>query len=258
MIYDCFPFLNELDLLDIRLHELNEIVDKFILVESTITHRGKPKSLYYQKNKDKFKEFNDKIVHIVVDTYPDDSPWERERYQPSQACQALEKCTEKDIVMISDVDEIPRASIVKNLTPDKFYKLEMREFHYWLNCITGLSYGTTSTCNYQSGITTFDNLAGVRHFASGELIKNAGWHFSYMAPAENIKYKLESFMPGDYLGWSIEQTKEWIERNPPEDFQKGAYGRKMQLVNFDETFPKYLLDNLNKFRHMIHPSMVIK
>lgn len=257
MIYDCFPFFYELELLDIRLHELYKVVDKFVLVEATFTHQGKPKPLYYQENKDKFKDFNDKIIHVVVDNFPIDDPYERERYQPSQASRILKECSPYDIIMISDADEIPRASVVKELSPYIFYKLETKEFHYWLNCTTGLKYGTISVCDYPSGIATFETLAGVRHFASGTPIKDAGWHFSYIAPAENIKLKLESFMPGDYLGWSVAQIKEFIERNPPEDFQKGAYGRKMQIVDFDETFPKYLLDNLSKFKHMIHPGTKI-
>lgn len=256
MIYDCFPFLNELELLDIRLHELDEVVDKFVLVEATITHQGKPKPLYYQENKDKFKDFNDKIIHIVVDDFPTDNPFDREHYQPSQACRALENCSPNDIIMISDADEIPKASAVKELSPRKICKLEAKEFHYWLNCSTGLKCGTVGVCDYPSGIATFETLANVKCYTPQSLIKDAAWHFSYMAPAENIKLKLESFMPGDYLGWSINQIKECIESNPPRDFQKGAYGRKMQIVNFDETFPKYLLDNLNKFKHMIYPGSI--
>ena len=51
MVYDCFLFFNELDLLEVRMHELNNSVDFFVLQESTKTHSGKPKSLYFQENK---------------------------------------------------------------------------------------------------------------------------------------------------------------------------------------------------------------
>jgi beta-1,4-mannosyl-glycoprotein beta-1,4-N-acetylglucosaminyltransferase len=66
MIVDCFIFYNELDILKKRLRYLDSVVDKFVLVESTATFRGIPKELYYQNNKDIFKEWNDKIVHVVV------------------------------------------------------------------------------------------------------------------------------------------------------------------------------------------------
>ena len=65
MIYDCFLFNNEIEILDIRLHELFGVVDKFVLVESTVTHTNKQKRLHYLENKSRFKKFKDKIIHIV-------------------------------------------------------------------------------------------------------------------------------------------------------------------------------------------------
>ena len=70
MIYDCFMFFNELDVLEIRLNELYHAVDKFILVEATKTHAGKDKTLFFNENKQKFSKFLDKIQHIIIDEYP--------------------------------------------------------------------------------------------------------------------------------------------------------------------------------------------
>ena len=70
MIVDCFTFYNEMDVLKRRLRYLNSVVDKFVLVESTVTHRGEPKELYYEKHKEEFSEWNDKIVHVVVRDNP--------------------------------------------------------------------------------------------------------------------------------------------------------------------------------------------
>ena len=64
-VYDCFPFFNELELLEVRLGELYDHVDKFVIVECTETYRGKPKPLYYAENKNRFEKFSDKIIHIV-------------------------------------------------------------------------------------------------------------------------------------------------------------------------------------------------
>ena len=69
-IIDAFIFFNELELLDIRLNILNDKVDKFILVESTVSFTGKEKPLYYNDNKHLFKKFNDKIIHCIVDDVP--------------------------------------------------------------------------------------------------------------------------------------------------------------------------------------------
>lgn len=71
MIYDCFTFFNELELLELRLHELADVVDKFVLVEATKTHSNKSKPLYYWENRSRFGEFHDKIIHIIVDDLPD-------------------------------------------------------------------------------------------------------------------------------------------------------------------------------------------
>jgi beta-1,4-mannosyl-glycoprotein beta-1,4-N-acetylglucosaminyltransferase len=84
MIYDCFTFFNELDILEIRLNILKNVVDKFVLVEATRTHQGKEKPLYFSENKARYKEFEDKIIHIVIDEYPPyegKSAWVLERYQ---------------------------------------------------------------------------------------------------------------------------------------------------------------------------------
>ena len=68
-IYDCFTFFNELEILDLRLKELNNHVDYFVLVEATLTHTGKSKDLIFEKNKNKFSEYLDKIIHIKVDDF---------------------------------------------------------------------------------------------------------------------------------------------------------------------------------------------
>jgi beta-1,4-mannosyl-glycoprotein beta-1,4-N-acetylglucosaminyltransferase len=70
MIFDCFIFFNEFELLEIRLNELNDVVDKFVLVEATKTHQGKDKPLYFEENKKRFSDFSNKMIHIAVSDYP--------------------------------------------------------------------------------------------------------------------------------------------------------------------------------------------
>ena len=71
MIVDAFIFYNELKMLEYRLNILYEKIDYFILVESTKTHKGSPKKLYFNDNKDNFHNYLDKIIHIIVDDMPD-------------------------------------------------------------------------------------------------------------------------------------------------------------------------------------------
>ena len=139
MIIDCFPFFNELDLLDIRLKLLDNIVDKVVLVESTRTFTLSKKKLFYKENKDRYKKYKDKIVHVIVD----DSPalfnkffihkpknifWllknkksiflnahDIDFYQKNQVFKGLKNCNKNDILMLSDLDEIPNPSIFEDL-----------------------------------------------------------------------------------------------------------------------------------------------
>ena len=90
MIFDCFTFNDELELLEIRLNVLKDVVDRFVLVEATKTFTNKSKPLIYEENKDRFKEFADKIIHIVVDDFPDDdNPWARENWQRNKIMEGL-------------------------------------------------------------------------------------------------------------------------------------------------------------------------
>lgn len=119
MIFDCFAFFNELEILDIRLHELSPIVDKFVLVEAHHTFQGNRKPLYYDENKNLFKKFHDKIIHVPFE-FPEninnlfsrtkDSTWAREYHQRDRIGLGLTTARPDDLIIVSDVDEIPSAA----------------------------------------------------------------------------------------------------------------------------------------------------
>jgi beta-1,4-mannosyl-glycoprotein beta-1,4-N-acetylglucosaminyltransferase len=118
-IIDSFLFYNELDLLTYRLNLLNNIVDYFIIVESTHTFVGKEKSLFFNENKHLFEKFTNKIIHIIVDDFPHKYPniniatndvWNNEIFQRnaiSRGINYIENLVEYDVIIISDLDEIP-------------------------------------------------------------------------------------------------------------------------------------------------------
>ena len=64
-IYDCFQFFNEDTILDLRLNILDEFINFFVIVESTTDHQGNKKKINFDINR--FKKFQKKIIHIVVD-----------------------------------------------------------------------------------------------------------------------------------------------------------------------------------------------
>ena len=133
-----FSFFNELDLLEIRLHELNDVVDKFVIVEANKTHSGLEKPLWYLRYRSRYQDFWKKIIHIVVDDMPmspDEiqaaiSPqdrkwldtgyqlgdnWVRERYQRNAIMRGLIDCSPDDIIIIEDADEMVRPEILANI-----------------------------------------------------------------------------------------------------------------------------------------------
>lgn len=117
-IYDCFTFYNELDLLEIRLNELNSEVDYFVIVEATRTQTGNKKKLYFELNKKRYAKFKSKIIHIIIKDMPNikyNSAWVLENYQRNQIIKGLNKCDLKDIIFISDLDEIPNKNTFKKI-----------------------------------------------------------------------------------------------------------------------------------------------
>ena len=142
MIFDCFPFFNELDTLEIRLNELDKIVDFFILSEATKTFTGKDKPLYYQENKDRYSKFNHKILHVVINSYDGmdtANSWSMDRGQKQKGIDYLQNnvaLKPTDIVILSDCDEIPKASTIKNIIDKDWDRmsLKMSLFYYYINC----------------------------------------------------------------------------------------------------------------------------
>lgn len=208
MIYDCFTFFNELELLDIRLHELNDVVDKFVLVEGTVTFTNVKKKLYFEENKHLFKEFNNKIIHVVVKDSPNSSnPWEIERFQFNAISRGLKNAKPQHTILLSCVDEIPKALEGKRWaarSPKKTKVFLQQLFYYYLN------YGRADK-NFWKGtkmlrknmIPLYKDLYEIREKDADISIPNSGWHFSYIGGIKRIQQKLKAFSHTEYSGRSF-------------------------------------------------------
>jgi len=120
-VYDCFTFYNELDILELRLAELNEVVDTFVLVEATRTHSGNDKPLVFSENRKRYGQYLSRIWHVIVEDLPDPvngDRWIPERHQRRCIARALRQCKPSDLILVSDVDEIPAADDVQALSQD--------------------------------------------------------------------------------------------------------------------------------------------
>ena len=93
-------------------------MDKFVISEATETFSGLQKPLYYEENKDMFKEFEDKIIHIVVDDTPQGDTHYRDTFQKNAVTRGLKDCKDDDIIIFSDLDEIPNPDKISEILKD--------------------------------------------------------------------------------------------------------------------------------------------
>ena len=120
-LIDCFTFFNELDLLEIRLKYLYEIVDYFIIVEADTSFNGEMKQMLFKDNMDRFAPFKEKIIFVPIKMkyfeHERGVAWKREEYQRNCIQEGIVKLNLKDtdLVLISDIDEIPNKNILIDL-----------------------------------------------------------------------------------------------------------------------------------------------
>lgn len=274
MIYDCFPFFNELDLLEIRLNELAPVVDKFVLAEATRTHSNRSKPLYFAENKLRFKPFLDKIIHIVVDDFPpfDGNRWVLENYQRNALQRGLNNCRADDVIILSDLDEIVRPEAILEYRDQPGVKIfRQRMFYYYLNCeCYSQSWTAAKMVNYRylrspqwlrdyprssrvriSPLRRFVYRWGdrIRRVKIGPdiVIPDGGWHFSYLGGADAVLTKIQAFAHGEVDNESI-ANPEHIRRAL--EMSTDIYGRddtKFDLVSLDSSFPRYVYSNPERF-----------
>lgn len=285
MVYDCFTFFNELDILEIRFNILKNVVDKFVLVEATRTHQGKEKPLYFRENKARFKEFEDKIIHVIVNEYPPyegKSAWTLERYQREMITKGWKDCLKDDIILVSDVDEIPNPRMIQAYK-DKpgIFIFRQNMYYYFINCLnvsnsSNYKWDGTVMCKFGYNMRptqlrelsilyagTFAKKFLSRMYAKYKFfrwklsylkkvgsIENGGWHFSYLGGAEMIIKKLDAFAHTEYNKNEYKDPKK-IEEALKDG--KDIFGRNFEykFVPLDDTFPDFILRNKEKYNNLI-------
>jgi beta-1,4-mannosyl-glycoprotein beta-1,4-N-acetylglucosaminyltransferase len=242
-LFDCCTFFNELDLLEIRLETLDSVVDFFVIAEAPITYRADPKPLYFELNKQRFAKFLPKIRHIIVDDLPTekgfDQNWQRETLQRAALERGLADARDEDIIMLSDLDEIPTPAKIKEAITwhDTLRVFHMRFFSYFANCEShpGNAYWVgTGMTEYRLAKGRFEYVlkklpthlrmrpnASLRKRISMRLkelsilltrslrikrIRNGGHHFSWLGGADKVLQKRGAIsihggqvFPEDYL-----------------------------------------------------------
>lgn len=251
MIIDCFPFFDELELLEIRLNELASVVDRFVLSEATLTFSGKPKPLYFRENRERFSGFP--IEHVVIDDYTGidiTDPWAMDWGQKQRGLDAMLRrlCPSgDDMVILSDCDEIPRAEAVSLANSQSGWHEvvpHMPLYYYWLNCRQQGDFWRGGKWMRTDKWPCFQDIRQGRGDAT---VFEAGWHFSYMG---NIHRKIGSWAHVEYDKPPF-NTPGHIARCKREG--KDLFNRNVEYEFLSDLsyLPQYVLDNRERFEHLI-------
>jgi len=244
-VWSLTPFLNELDVLEIRLATLDDVVDFHVIGESTQTQSGKPKPLNFPPNSDRFARWAHKIIYRVIEMPGGLAPWEREKRQ--------RRClwygfigSAQDKILLSDVDEIPH--------PEAVYRARQNIL---------LCNMHVAKLNWRWKTPATEDANGFRWqiariFPAGAIQKGfdledarlehdlfpavgpVGWHLSWMG---DMEYKLAAFADQNLV--------------PHADLVGAANGGQLfpgiidQEVEWTDELPPYVIENKERFAHMM-------
>jgi beta-1,4-mannosyl-glycoprotein beta-1,4-N-acetylglucosaminyltransferase len=204
-VYDCFMFSHELDILNLRLHELYDYVDYFVIVESNETHSGLPKPLYFRENQHLFEKFSDKIINVAIEGFPNPTKdqnqnWFRENFQRNQILTVLQSLDLKDddCIMLSDVDEIPDRNSVMNVRHhsrrSQVITFRQRWFTWNFELEDAQEWPGTQIMFWSDfKQTTPQKIRDGRYNIGVVSEEIRGWHLSWFGDNNTINEKLRSF-----------------------------------------------------------------
>ncbi len=293
-IFDCFMYFDEEVILDLRLNMLNDHVDYFVIVESVFTHRGEKRELKFNLNK--FEKFKDKIIYLVFEEEPsniekilinDDKDEKSRKYifnagyrengQRNYILNGLSLAKNDDMILISDVDEIPNLeNLDLSKVEEKIILFNQDMFYYKFNLrLPNLIWTGTKACKKKNLISPqwlrnikdrkypfyrLDVLFSKTKYIDIKFIENGGWHFSNIKTSAEIEYKLKSYL--HHREFDVNPiTKNEIDKiiknkqaiyDLKVDKKKTKIGGGSKLEKFPlEKLPKYLQNNLNSYNDWI-------
>ena len=290
-IFDCFMYFDEEIILDLRLNILNPYIDYFIIVESSYTHKGDKRNLKFDINK--FDKFKEKIIYLTYDEIPEeieevfenDSEDEksrkfilnaahRENGQRNYISKGLKNANDEDLILISDVDEIPNLQSLnfKEIKSEIIlFKQDM--FYYKLNLkMPDMVWSGTKGCkkkNFKNPqwlrnikdkkypIYRLDTLFSEKKYINLKFIDNGGWHFSNIKTPEEIEHKLKSYLHHrefDVNPISLDEIKNIIKNKQAiydlkVDKKVNKIGSGSELEDYPlSKLPPYLQENKEKYK----------
>ena len=291
-IYDCFMYFDEDLLLDIRLNILNDYVSKFVITEATYAHNGAKKKLKFDVNN--FKKFKEKIEYIVVDTQPsnilstdkeDDEKkrsqklisngYARDNHQRNELAKGIKNASDDDIIIISDLDEIPNLTDVNfNNIKNKIILFKQKMFYYKLNLYyPKFSWFGSKACKKKELISPqwlrnikskkysklrLDLLFNKKKYNDIFFVLDGGWHFTCIKTPEELENKLLSFahhydfeqsgLGSADLKKLISEKRIMYDHNLPQE-SNDKWGGKSKLKKISTSeLPEHINLNINRYK----------
>ena len=293
-IFDCFMYFDEEQVLDLRLNVLYQNVDYFVIVESTYNHKGEKRNLLF--NSKKFEKFSDKIIYLVYDKIPQlvepiketDNEKEkdgkyimnalyRENAQRDFILEGLKSAKKDDLILISDVDEIPKLSSV-NLNQIKneiiLFKQDMFYYKYNLS-LPNFKWTGTKAVKRKNLVSPqwlrnvkdrkypfyrVDTFFSDKKYINIQIINDGGWHFSNIKSPEMIEHKLRSYLHHrefDQVSLSIKEINELVKKKQAiydlrVDKRVNKVGNGLILENFEmKKLPNHINNNIDKYKNWL-------
>ena len=287
-------YFDEEVVLDLRLNTLDRYVDYFVIVESTFTHRGDRRNLKFDHKK--FEKFKDKIIYLTFDKEPDgieavyenDNEGEksrkyilnaakRENGQRDYIINGLQKASSEDLILISDVDEIPNLEQINlNNLKEKILMFQQDMFYYKFDLkLPNMVWSGTKGCRKKDllspqwlrnikdkkySLFRLDIIFSKIKYNNIKFIKNGGWHFSNIKSPKEIEHKLKSYLHHrefdeeplslDQIDSIIKNKQAIYDLKVDKTVNKVGSGSKLVNYNFDK-LPFYLKENKENYKEWL-------
>ena len=254
-IADCFMYFNEKDIAYLRIKELYDSVDYFIINEATKTHQGQDKELSFWKD-DRLQEFKNKIIYSPIELdgrfdvlmpkfFPDAGIGSKEHEQRIRLFEQIESLNldNLDTVMISDCDEIPNKNIFQDMIKYPIIALNQMFFVHYINVYTNKNITGTVACKYE-GLKYLNTLCfgmGLQLLRRDKdfmpRIENGGWHYSYMGGAKSVSQKVVSTYDGNLNSeWKTEEASQQLINESIKNKQSPFSTESLDIIDLDTKF----------------------
>jgi len=287
-------YFDEEVILDLRLNALNQHVDYFVIVESSFNHKGDKRRLRFDITK--FKKFENKIIYLVFDNEPKkiekifqidsedlksqkfiSNAVQRENGQRNFILKGLNNALDNDLILISDVDEIPNLENINfNKIKAKIFIFKQHMFYYKFNLkLPNLIWSGTKACkkkylkspqwlrnikDKKYSYYRLDAFFSEKKHINIKLIDDGGWHFTNIKTAKEIENKLKSYlhhrefdinpMTTDEIEKIIRDKKAIYNLNVDKTVSKIGNGDKLEKFPLQK-LPKFLQNNLENYKEWI-------